>query len=191
MVYVATDLPDYNSWLWTDQLSYTLRKNGNPDASAIKQRLKKAPDQERRAFLQSVEGLQSTPPTGYEPLTWDDIRTLAKEGVDFGAHTRSHPILSRLPNRDRMRDEIAGSKTRLEQELGSVVIHFCYPNGTPADYNDEVVSVVRECGYRTAVTAMPGVNGAGADPFLLKRLHQEPTREPSAFAHQVAGLYRS
>ena len=30
------------------------------------------------------------------PMTWDDARSLAKEGVRFGAHTRSHPILTRL-----------------------------------------------------------------------------------------------
>jgi peptidoglycan/xylan/chitin deacetylase (PgdA/CDA1 family) len=186
LVYVATDLPDHHTWLWTDQLRHFLAEKGDQ----VVQSLKKVPDEERLAYLASLPGPQATPPPEYAPLTWDEIRALAKEGVEFGAHTRTHPILSRLPNRDRIREEIAGSKARLEEELRKPVMHFCYPNGTPDDYNAEVVDVVRECGFRTAVTAVPGINFADADPFLLRRLHQEPARHVSAFAHQVAGLYR-
>lgn len=188
LVYVATDLPDHNSWLWTDQLVELLRRNGEPEE--IKTRLKRAPDDERRAYLASLAGLQPTPPPGFEPLTWDDIRLLASEGVSFGAHTRSHPILSRLSDRARVCDEVAGSKARLQEELSTTIEHFCYPNGTPDDFNEDVIAVVRECGFRTAVTAIKGMNLPGADPFRLRRLHQEPGREPSAFAHQVAGFYR-
>jgi peptidoglycan/xylan/chitin deacetylase (PgdA/CDA1 family) len=192
LVYVATDLPDHQTWLWTDQLQHFLVQQGDKAASTtIVERLKRVPDEQRRAYLASLPTLRTNPPPEYEPLTWDEIRALAKEGVEFGAHTRTHPILSRLPNRDRVREEIAGSKARLEEELRAPVLHFCYPNGTPADYNDQVVDVVRECGFRTAVTAVRGINFKGADPFLLRRLHQEPTRRVSAFAHQVAGLYRS
>jgi len=191
LVYVATDLPDCNTWLWTDQFSRYLADRGESDATAKKDRLKQMPDDERRAYLASLDGLQPAPPPEFVPMTWDDIRKLAKDGVDFGAHTRSHPILSRLPGRDRMVEEIAGSKARLEEEIGAPVLHFCYPNGTPADYDNKVIEVVRESGFVTAVTATRGMNSPGADPFLLRRLHQEPTREPSAFAHQIAGLYRS
>lgn len=191
LVYVATDLPDHHTWLWTDQLRHFLAHQGDgPAATTICERLKKVPDDERRATIASFPGLGASPPPEHEPLSWDEIRDLAREGVEFGAHTRTHPILSRLPNRERMREEIDGSKQRLEEELKTKVLHFCYPNGTPADYNDDVIDVVRECGFQTAVTAVRGINFTGANPFLLRRLHQEPTRHVSAFAHQVAGLYR-
>lgn len=192
LVYVATDLPDHHTWLWTDQLRHFLMEQGDTAAAAtIGQSLKKMPDQQRREYLASIPGLQAAPPPDYEPLTWDEIRALAAQGVEFGAHTRTHPILSRLPDRDRMREEIAGSKARLEQELGSPVLHFCYPNGMPDDFNDDVVAVVRESGFKTAVTALRGMNFGDADPFRLRRLHQESTRPIAVFAHQVAGLYRS
>ncbi len=192
LVYVATDLPDQNTWLWTDQLTHFLIEQGDRGAAVtIKQRLKKIPDEKRRAYLDSLPGLRRTPPPAYEPLSWEEIRRLAKEGVEFGAHTRSHPILSRLPNRDRMREEIAGSQQRLEKELGGRVRHFCYPNGTPEDYNEEAIEVVRECGFQTAVTAVRGINFAGADPLLLRRIHEEPDRPVQKFAQEVAGLYRA
>ena len=192
LVYLATDLPDHHTWLWTDQLRHFLVQQGDTSAAeTIAQRLKQVPDDQRRAYLASIPGLRATPPPEYAPLTWDEVRSLAGDGVEFGAHTRTHPILSRLPDRDRMREEIAGSKARIEAELGTPVVHFCYPNGTPADYNEAVVDVVRECGFASAVTAVRGINFAGTDPLRLLRLPQEPTRELPQFIHQVAGLYRS
>lgn len=191
LVYVATDLPDLNSWLWTDQLTQFLREQGDLNAATtIKDRLKKIPDDKRRAYLNSLPNLRVSPPPSFAPLSWDEIRMLAKEGAEFGAHTRSHPILSRLPDRDAMRAEIGGSKDRLEQEIGTRIVHFCYPNGTPADYNNDVIAVVRECGFETAVSGVKGINAAGADPYLLRRIHQEPVHPAKSFAHQVAGLYR-
>jgi peptidoglycan/xylan/chitin deacetylase (PgdA/CDA1 family) len=191
LVYVATDLPDHNSWLWTDQLTQFLREQGDLGAAeTIKTRLKKIPDDKRRAYLNTLPNLRVSPPPAFAPMSWEEIRMLAKEGVEFGAHTRSHPILSRLPDQDAMRAEIGGSKERLEQELGMRIAHFCYPNGMPADYNDDVLAVVRECGFETAVTGVKGINSADSNPYLLRRLHQEPEHPVESFAHQVAGLYR-
>ncbi len=177
LLYVATDLPDKHTWLWTDQVT---------DA-ALKTRLKKVPDAERRAAL---AGTTPDPPPQHAPLSWDEIREMAGHGIEFGAHTRSHPILSRLPDRQSIAAEVAGSKARIEAETGLKVQHFCYPNGHPEDFTDEVVEVVRESGFSTAVTGVRGINLAGADPYRLLRLHQEPDRPVNAYAHQVAGLYR-
>src|SRR5439155_18766711 len=171
LVYVVTDLPDHDTWLWTDRLTYYLQKTGDAQtATTLKRRLKRLPDQERRAYLDSLPAFDCAPPPPYAPPSWDDIRQLARDGVEFGAHTRSHPFLSSLPNRDAVEDEIAGSKQRLEQEIGAPVRHFCYPNGKPPDYNAEVVEVVRESGFETAATTIVGINSTGADPFRLQRI---------------------
>jgi peptidoglycan/xylan/chitin deacetylase (PgdA/CDA1 family) len=191
LVYAVTDLPDYNSWLWTDRLTNYLQKNCDLEtAAAVKRRLKRMPDRERRAYLDSLPRFHCAPPPEYTPLSWDDIRLLAGDGVGFGAHTRSHPILSNLPNRHCLEDEIAGSKNRLEQEIGAPVRHFCYPNGKPPDHNLEVIEVVREAGFHTAATTIVGVNSAGADPFLLQRIPLDSTRDLGRFRHEVAGFHR-
>jgi hypothetical protein len=46
---------------------------------------------------------------------------------------------------------------------------FAYPNGGPADYNDIVKRVLKECGYVLAVTARRGFNSVFVDPYELKR----------------------
>jgi peptidoglycan/xylan/chitin deacetylase (PgdA/CDA1 family) len=61
-------------------------------------------------------------------LSWGEIREMANCGFSFGAHTLTHPDLTRLPL-DRMATEIVRSKTIIEERLGSVVTTFAYPYG--------------------------------------------------------------
>ena len=49
-------------------------------------------------------------------LTWDQARIMQAQGVHFGAHTVTHPILSRVPL-DEARQEIVESKRTIEREL--------------------------------------------------------------------------
>ena len=83
--------------------------------------------------------------------------------------------------------EIAGSKERIEQETGVRVRHFCYPNGTPADFTPETIEVVKASGFVTAVTGNKGVNVGGTDPYTLRRIAAEPNRRDLEFFRQVAG----
>ncbi|MGB0866798.1 MAG: polysaccharide deacetylase family protein, partial [Granulosicoccaceae bacterium] len=58
------------------------------------------------------------------------------------------------------------SKRRLEDKLGAEVASFAYPNG---NYGSREVELVREAGYRHAVTVKPGVNRRDSDPLQLRR----------------------
>ena len=87
-----------------------------------------------------------------------------------------------------IREEIEGSKRRVEQELNSEAAHFCYPNGTSADFTEEAVERIRRAGFRTAVTAEPGVNRAGGSPYLLKRIGADPDQDLHYFERRVAGV---
>jgi peptidoglycan/xylan/chitin deacetylase (PgdA/CDA1 family) len=180
LVYLATDMIDQRTCLWVDWVRLLC-------GDEVKNRLKKVPNAERLHYLDQLPKGGAVPEEN-TPLQWDEIRLMAKEGIEFGAHTRSHPILARLETREQVWEEIAGSKARIERELGAAVLHFCYPNGNVGDFTDETVDVVKECGYLTAVTAGKGVNFAGADPFRLRRIHQEPWIPAVRFAQTVAGL---
>jgi peptidoglycan/xylan/chitin deacetylase (PgdA/CDA1 family) len=99
-------------------------------------------------------------------LTWDELRALVAGGlVDAQAHTRTHPLLPRV-TAERARDEIAGSRDDLEERLGYAPTSFCYPAGL---YGDREVELVRQAGYRAAVTTRPGVNAGGAPMETLHR----------------------
>lgn len=101
-------------------------------------------------------------------LRWEDIRQMAKHNITFGAHTVTHPVLSKIPAA-RLQREILGSKRTIENRLQTPVSHFAYPFGQPADFNAQAKESVRDAGFKTAVTTVWGVNEPNDDPFELRR----------------------
>ena len=111
----------------------------------------------------------------------DDLRTLRDEGMDIGAHTVTHPILTRVSPADARR-EINESRIRLGAILGRTISLFAYPNGKPGqDYAAEHVRMVREAGFSAAVSTAAGVAAEGSDLFQLPRFTPWD-RKPAAFA---------
>jgi peptidoglycan/xylan/chitin deacetylase (PgdA/CDA1 family) len=103
-------------------------------------------------------------------MTSDQVRELAGMGMEVGAHTLTHPILTRV-DRDNARREILESKLQLESMLGARVRTFAYPNGRPQrDYDKTHVQLVREAGFDAAVSTGWGKATAAADPFQIPRV---------------------
>jgi len=126
---------------------------------------------EGRIRLQVVAALEERA-SAYdtEPLmmTWDMVRAMQAEGIAFGAHTVTHPVLSQL-DAEETRREILGSRETLEAALGEPIPWFAYPHGTRDDFNEQTVSALRDCGFRLAVTTEKGWNDRNTDPLVLRR----------------------
>jgi len=119
-------------------------------------------------------------------LSWAEARELAASGIEIGAHTHSHPILSTLPPA-RQEQEIIRGRDRIATELGTVPRHFAYPNGSAIDFTDDTVRIVRDAGFRSACTTVRGSNAGGCDLLRLARIGvgNEPTL---VLAARLAGL---
>ncbi len=87
-------------------------------------------------------------------------------GMEVGSHSCSHP---RLPELDGPRQlaEIHGSRAALRQMLSVAVEHFAYPYGK---FTAATLELVRQAGYRSAVTVVPGVARASDDRLRLPRI---------------------
>jgi len=94
------------------------------------------------------------------------IRQWLAAGHEIGSHTSTHPNLKRVPLA-QAREEIFGSKKKLEDTFGVPVRHFCYPSGK---WNDPVRDLVGEAGYLSACTVEFGVNTAATPRFALRRV---------------------
>ncbi len=104
-------------------------------------------------------------------MTWDQARALAAEGFEIGAHTRTHPVLTRLETSAELDTELAGSRARLQAELGQPVIALAYPVGGPSAVDGRVVEAARRAGFAFACTYQDGVNHLRRlDCFLLRRI---------------------
>jgi len=98
-------------------------------------------------------------------MDWDDVRRMARDGYEFGAHTLGHTVLTLEPP-DVVEREILESKRAIEREVEFPVRDFAYCNGW---YSDEIIRVLMTHGFRSGVTTEDVPNRIGGDPFTLKR----------------------
>ena len=110
-----------------------------------------------------------TPWDGSPLMTAEQIRYWSRHGIEFGAHTCTHPHLTGLPNAAIAR-EVEGSARDLANVLGHRVASFAYPHGA---YNDAVQSCVRKI-FDLAFTTDEGMNGLHSDPYALRRTMVRP-----------------
>jgi len=102
-------------------------------------------------------------------LTPDMVVALDRAGIEIGAHTVTHPILTSLDDAEA-HTEIASGKEQLEDLLGKPVRFFAYPNGKVGkDFNAAHVGMVRESGFEAAFTTAIGSITAKQDRFQLPR----------------------
>ncbi len=150
------------------------------------------PDDERRNRLNALlSELGSRMQPEFEErvhLTWDEVRTMNQNRITFGAHTHSHPILTRV-SMERAEREIADSKRIIECELGQPVRFFAYPNGRRGDFNTQTRKMLIEHGFEAAVTLVHGSNileNAHTDLFALRRIYVG-SDDQTVFIAKVSG----
>ncbi len=93
------------------------------------------------------------------------IKELNDYRIEFAAHSRTHPDLTKIPIADAER-QMAESKSEIENHIGTEVTNFAYPYGS---FNREV-KIIAEKYFRTAVSTNLGKVRVGDDPFQLKRV---------------------
>ena len=135
---------------------------------AAMQRLKSAPAPERLQATAALRPLAAWR-AAQEPMRWDEARALAAAGIELGAHTVDHPILSKLDEAEQER-QIAGSIARIEAELQKRPRTFAMPNGSARDYDAATLRVVRRLGLLASCTTRRGSNAAGCDLHQLRRI---------------------
>lgn len=108
-------------------------------------------------------------PHGVRPARIMDLgqlRSWEAAGMDVGAHTRTHPVLTSC-DRATAEAEILGSKADLEAALGRPVTSFSYPHGL---YSQADVEAVRTAGFDFAVTTRMAKVRDEDDSLMLPRL---------------------
>lgn len=156
--------------------------------------MKRLPDEERRRVVdRMVQELSPATPEQQKRLmlSWDEVAALRGLGFSIGAHTVTHPILSRV-EKDAAWREINGSKQTIERALGVPIRGFAYPNGGVDDYSPETVRLVERAGFTCAVTTRRGLNTTGTPRFELRRggpwEQHLPTFAIKLAYYQVAGI---
>ena len=198
-IFVTTGFVDRTDYLWTDRLEFIIYNTNSKNVDlywentkltlelstdeqmkktiyTIKVLLKTLPETQKISFLDNLQNLLRVEynwdkiPSVHLPLTWDEIREMKSSGlVSIGSHTVTHPILSKC-SYEKQRRELMLSRQRIIEELGEDCTLFAYPNGKINDYNHETIGLLKESGYRGAVTTGVGyIDNDNRDIFQLNR----------------------
>jgi peptidoglycan/xylan/chitin deacetylase (PgdA/CDA1 family) len=146
------------------------------------ERLKRMTNEERLVQL-AANGYQQDGddrPTGLSVEQMEAMRA----HVDFQAHTRFHPVLTRC-NDSECATEIGESKHEIEALLRNPCEHFAYPNG---NYGDREVGLVRAAGFKSARTCDIGWNDQHSDPYRLRTIIVDDAASTIRFAAQLTGI---
>ena len=129
-------------------------------------------NQDAATFLRELQDQSgvAAPTAARRFLDWNEAREMVAGGMEIGAHTQTHPIMSRLSSEDQRR-ELTQSKVTLEEQLGAKVESLAYPNGSPKDFTPDTLRHVEEAGYTTAFSFYGGINRQyWSEPYNLLRV---------------------
>jgi peptidoglycan/xylan/chitin deacetylase (PgdA/CDA1 family) len=108
------------------------------------------------------------------PNTINQIRTMAEQGIQIGAHSHTHIDFRSLLSHRQMATEVFDVRKKLQDWSGQSVDYFAFPYGLKENVTQQAVDAVFEAGYRCFVSAAGGMNFPGADANHLQRLHGDP-----------------
>jgi len=159
-VFVTTNMPDLRQQLWWYALETVLKdeKDRDREFGELSAKFRLGDEREAQELYRSFNWTKET----FEglcrrlALSWDDVRALAQHTlITIGAHTVSHPSLSKLSDAELFK-ELRESKTRLEQETGREVTLFAYPFGGCGACGAREFEAAKSAGYEAAVTTREG-----------------------------------
>ncbi len=121
---------------------------------------------------------------GRPMLSWNEIREMLGYGIAFGAHTLTHPDLTRLTS-EQAEIEIYESKAIIEDELNTPVNCFAYPYGRYDNRRRDIVQQHFAC----ACSDRLGLVTAGSDPYALERVEAYYLRSERLFDIMLTNLF--
>lgn len=199
-VFLPTDFIDKKIPLWVDRLEYAigLRKESFQHKiktdTALRQKLKLLPENKKNEELKKIEDMNvekldnfSGEKSAYAPLEWSQILEMQNNKINFGAHTKTHPILTQL-SAEETKKEITESALILKEKTGKISKIFSYPNGQPKDFNEEIKTIMKKTNFKGALTTIEGFNDKNTDMFELKRITMDKTDNFAYFLSCVSGI---
>ena len=123
----------------------------------------------------------------YRILDTQSLKYLANsEGIELGAHTHNHYVLSRI-SRETQKSEIGMSKAAIESMTSKPCKSFAYPNGQLTDFDNDTLAILEEFGFESAVTAVDGLcRSSSIQPMQLPRIRVDGR---SSFSQFKLGLF--
>lgn len=114
-------------------------------------------------------------------VTWAMLEEMKEGGFEVGSHGLTHAHLPQL-DPEALRDELSDSRARIAERLGSCDT-LAYPFG---EWNEQVASAARECGYRFAFSLPTGTGQRTATSHSIPRINVDYRDDGTRFAAKLS-----
>lgn len=98
------------------------------------------------------------------PLSWDELRDLARDGLEIGSHGHNHARFG-----PGTREELVLSRELIREKLGSDARIFAYPYGRRKDISLSARELLPSSGYSLAFIGHGWAVPDDCDPLLVPR----------------------
>ena len=120
-------------------------------------------------------------------ISWNMANEMVNNNIQLGSHAVSHRLLTKLDNQE-LENEVALSKSIIEQNTQSQINSIAYPNGS---YDSRVTHKCDKQGYKLGFTTNNGYFEIGMNVFEINRIniHQSATSNTPLFLCRVLGIF--
>ena len=209
-IFLTTDHIETDKLFWWDKLGYillnlknkeihlkdfgvikpSLLKNNSKYFDGIMIKFNAYSEEKKHNFIEELEKIlnEDIPKEigKNKTLTWDEVKEMSENNINFGAHTVNHPILTNISLK-QAELEISQSKKDIEKRLNKPITTFSYPNGLASDYNTEIIDLLKKYGFTCAVTRIPNTINSKTSLFELGRV--SPGWSYVSFKFCVSGIF--
>jgi len=126
----------------------------------------------------------------YLSLNLDQTRQLVAAGMCVGAHSLSHPVLTRMP-REAAWAEIVRSRIQIELALQQPVWALAYPFGDSGAVARREVEIAGRAGYQCAFMNIESGLSAVENRFALPRVHVSHGMNIAEFEAHLSGFHQN
>jgi peptidoglycan/xylan/chitin deacetylase (PgdA/CDA1 family) len=179
----------YKSWI-TDAVPI-LKEIGLPATFFVSSGFVGLSKEAESDFMRSKLLLKLSPESMIGGLNVEDVRKFVEEGFTVGGHSLNHYNLAELRDSAQLEYEITEDKMRLEKLIGKKLDYFAYPFGAYQNEKIDLAAVLKDSGYKGAVTTLSGYNTANTNHFLLHREVTYAAMPTWVFRARVYGNYHA
>ncbi|NOQ55755.1 MAG: polysaccharide deacetylase family protein [Nanohaloarchaea archaeon] len=212
-IFLTSGLIDTDKMLWFDEVSamicstkkmeikiqnriFNISSNEKKTSSIqnIISMLKKTDNEERLRWIKELQKECRTSKNLNNKntmLSWKEVKEMSKNKlITFGAHTQTHPILSKMNLKD-VENEIAKSKQIIGIKTGIEPGLFSYPNGGKEDFNKDIKRILKKYDFKCATSTISGLNDKNCDLFELKRIGCSHENDNIVFKVKISGIFNT